>query len=129
MMNIERSGSIRNSMSESDREVKARGAAALVRRDDVLLLDVREDDEWAAGHAPAARHLPLGLIEHPAALHEVSRDTMILAICRSGRRSARATRILRDAGRRAWNVPGGMKAWARAGFVLEGSRGRSGAVA
>lgn len=129
MMDIERSGSSRNAMSESDREVKARAAAALVRRDDVLLLDVREDDEWAAGHALAARHLPLGLLEHPAALRDVPRETMILAICRSGRRSARATQILRDAGRSAWNVSGGMQAWARAGFALEDSHGRPGTVA
>lgn len=126
-MNIESSGTSRNATTES--EVKVRAAAALVRRDDVLLLDVREDDEWAAGHAPAARHLPLGLLEHPAALHEVPREMMILALCRTGRRSARATRILRDAGRTAWNVSGGMQAWARAGFALEDLYGRPGTVA
>jgi rhodanese-related sulfurtransferase len=81
--------------------------------DDVWLLDVREDDEWAAGHAPGARHIPLGELGARAA--EVPQDELIYVICRSGGRSARAAQALAGAGWRAVNVGGGMQDWAAAG--------------
>jgi rhodanese-related sulfurtransferase len=77
------------------------------------LLDVREDDEWAAGHAPKARHIPLGQLGARTA--EIPQDTDIYVICRSGGRSARATQALNGAGWRAVNVGGGMQDWAAAG--------------
>ena len=80
-----------------------------------LLVDVREPDEWAAGHANGARHIPLG--ELAAREHELPRDREILLICRSGRRSAQAVGVLIQAGHpSATNVAGGMQAWARAGL-------------
>jgi rhodanese-related sulfurtransferase len=81
--------------------------------DDVWLLDVREDDEWAAGHAPGARHIPLG--ELGARAGEVPKDQLVYVICRSGGRSARAAEALGGAGWRAVNVAGGMQDWAAAG--------------
>ncbi|MFB9930757.1 rhodanese-like domain-containing protein [Amycolatopsis halotolerans] len=83
---------------------------------DVALLDVREDDEWAAGHAPAAVHIPLG--ELPARVGELSEfpeDNPVYVICRSGGRSARAAAWLNASGWDAVNVAGGMGAWAREG--------------
>ncbi|MBB2497929.1 rhodanese-like domain-containing protein [Amycolatopsis echigonensis] len=83
---------------------------------DVALLDVREDDEWAAGHAPAAVHIPLG--ELPARVGELAEfpeDNPVYVICRSGGRSARATAWLNASGWDAVNVAGGMGAWAREG--------------
>ncbi len=77
------------------------------------LLDVREDDEWAAGHAPDATHIPLG--ELGARATEVPRDQQIYVICRSGARSARAAQALNGAGWQAINVAGGMQDWAAAG--------------
>jgi rhodanese-related sulfurtransferase len=77
------------------------------------LLDVREDDEWAAGHAPGATHIPLGDLGTRAT--EVPRDTTIYVICRSGGRSARATLALVGSGWDAVNVAGGMQDWAAAG--------------
>lgn len=81
--------------------------------DEVWLLDVREDDEWAAGHAPGARHIPLGQLGARAA--EVPQDELIYVICRSGHRSANAAQALAGAGWRAVNVAGGMQQWAAAG--------------
>ena len=49
------------------------------------LLDVREDDEWAAGHAPGAHHLPM--MEIPARMAEIPDDTDVVVVCRSGGRS------------------------------------------
>jgi rhodanese-related sulfurtransferase len=77
------------------------------------LLDVREDDEWAAGHAPQARHIPLGQLGARTA--EIPQDTDVYVICRSGGRSSRATQALNGAGWRAVNVGGGMQDWAAAG--------------
>jgi len=77
------------------------------------LLDVREDDEWAAGHAPGATHIPLGQLGARTA--ELPQDSQIYVICRSGIRSARATQALNGAGWQALNVAGGMQDWAAAG--------------
>lgn len=81
--------------------------------DGAWLLDVREHDEWAAGHAPQATHIPMG--ELGARTAELPRDQEIYVICRSGGRSARAALALNGAGWQAVNVAGGMQDWAAAG--------------
>ncbi|QBI51904.1 rhodanese-like domain-containing protein [Streptomonospora litoralis] len=80
---------------------------------DGVVLDVREDDEWAAGHAPGALHIPLGRLPERAA--EVPRDRQVYVVCRVGGRSAQAVQALNEAGWQAANVAGGMQAWALAG--------------
>ena len=84
----------------------------------VNLLDVREADEWAAGHAPDAVHMPMNEIEGRFA--ELSKDDTVYVICQLGGRSARATAFLNANGLRAVNVGGGMKAWHAAGGTLVG---------
>lgn len=80
---------------------------------DAVLLDVREPDEWAAGHAPDAHHLPMG--EVATRLDEVPATDPVYVVCRSGARSARVVAFLTQQGRSAVNVEGGMQAWAAAG--------------
>ena len=106
-------------------EVDVREADRLARSGQVLLLDVREADEWAAGHAPTAVHLPLA-DARPAAVPD---DRPVLAICRSGNRSGQAARALAAAGRDVRNVTGGMQAWAAAGLPVVDGTGRPGDVA
>jgi rhodanese-related sulfurtransferase len=84
--------------------------------DGAWLLDVREDDEWAAGYAPGARHIPLG--ELGARTAEIPQDQTVYVICRSGARSARASQALAAAGWKAVNVAGGMQDWAAAGRAM-----------
>jgi rhodanese-related sulfurtransferase len=79
----------------------------------VFLLDVREDDEWTAGHAPDAVHLRLG--ELGARVDELPRDREVYVICRSGARSAYAAQALTAGGVHAVNVADGMTGWAVAG--------------
>ncbi|GDY31171.1 rhodanese-like domain-containing protein [Gandjariella thermophila] len=81
--------------------------------EDAVLLDVREPDEWTAGHAPRAVHIPLG--ELAGRLGEVPEEGQVYVICRSGGRSARAAAYLNQNGWEAVNVDGGMKSWAAAG--------------
>jgi len=78
-----------------------------------FLLDVREDDEWAAGHAPDALHVRLG--ELGARAGELPRDREIYVICRTGVRSAYAAQALANGGLAAINVADGMAGWAVVG--------------
>ena len=79
----------------------------------VFLLDVREDDEWTAGHAPDAVHVRLG--ELGARAGELPRDREVYVICRSGARSAYAAQALAVDGLNTVNVADGMTGWAVAG--------------
>ena len=88
---------------------------------DAVLLDVREDDEWAAGHAPHAIHIPLG--ELAERIGEVPQDGDVYVVCRMGGRSARATAHLNQSGWDAVNVAGGMQAWHGAGLPLVAAEG------
>lgn len=88
---------------------------------DGYLLDVREDDEWAAGHAPDAVHVPLGeLMER---VEEVPADRDVYVICRGGGRSEQATNYLNQLGRSSLNVLGGMIAWHAAGRPMISEEG------
>jgi rhodanese-related sulfurtransferase len=80
---------------------------------DAALLDVRESDEWAAGHAPGATHLPMS--ELTGRMDELPDGDPLYVVCRSGGRSARVVAYLSGQGYPAVNVEGGMQAWARQG--------------
>jgi rhodanese-related sulfurtransferase len=84
--------------------------------ENTVLLDVREDDEWAAGHAPNAQHVPMS--ELAGRLGELPEDANLYVVCRSGGRSARVTGYLNANGWDAVNVEGGMQSWAAAGRPL-----------
>lgn len=88
---------------------------------DGWLLDVREPEEWGAGHAPGATHIPLG--ELGARSGEIPADQTVYVICRSGNRSAHATHALNGAGWRAVNVAGGMHEWEAAGRPMVSEEG------
>jgi rhodanese-related sulfurtransferase len=99
-------------------------SAASDRPADHVLLDVREIDEWSAGHAPGALHVPLSRL----ASESVPAGATVLCICRSGGRSGKATDALRRAGVDAVNVAGGMNAWSAAGLPVVRDDGRPGIV-
>ncbi|TQM36104.1 rhodanese-like domain-containing protein [Pseudonocardia cypriaca] len=88
---------------------------------DAALLDVRESDEWAAGHAPGATHLPMS--ELTARMDELPDGDPLYVICRSGGRSARVAAYLSAQGYPAVNVEGGMQAWARQGREIVAAGG------
>jgi rhodanese-related sulfurtransferase len=98
------------------------GVAASEVGADAYLLDVREDDEWAAGHAPGAHHLPM--MEIPVRLTEVPQDGDVVVVCRMGGRSAQVVAYLRRNGwDNARNLDGGMQEWVAAGRPLTSDGG------
>ncbi len=88
---------------------------------DAFLLDVREHDEWEAGHVAGAVHIPLG--ELGARYTELGRDRPLYVICRSGVRSDRAAYALAGAGWQTLNVSDGMHGWADAGRPMVSDSG------
>ncbi|MEW5990949.1 MAG: rhodanese-like domain-containing protein [Chloroflexota bacterium] len=92
--------------------------AAALRDDGAFVLDVREPDEWAAGHIPGATLIPLG--ELATRIGELPRDLSIVVVCRSGNRSAQGRDILLSAGFPAvTSLDGGMADWTAAGMPVE----------
>ncbi|MDQ1711607.1 MAG: hypothetical protein QOE45_1057 [Frankiaceae bacterium] len=90
--------------------------------EETWLLDVREDDEWAAGHPPNAVHIPMsGLLPHVA---EVPKDRDVVVVCKVGGRSAQVTAYLLQQG---WttvrNLDGGVVSWVAAGRDLVSENG------
>ncbi|WP_069767177.1 rhodanese-like domain-containing protein [Streptomyces sp. LUP30] len=94
-----------------------------------VLLDVRESDEWHAGHAPRAVHLPLSALAAGAGLPPHAQARPLIVICRSGTRSRQAAELLAARGAAAVDVIGGMSGWAKAGLPVVDARGERGAVA
>ena len=91
-----------------------------------LLLDVREDDEWAAGHAPVSVHLPMG--EVVDRIGELPTDRTIVCICRLGGRSGSVALHLAGSGYDVRNLAGGMQAWAGADLPVVDASGDPGQV-
>lgn len=84
-----------------------------------LLLDVREPGEYAAGHAPNAVLIPLGQLGTRMQEITAYKDKPVAVMCRSGRRSASATKQLAEAGfSQVKNVNGGIMAWEQAGLPV-----------
>jgi rhodanese-related sulfurtransferase len=103
-------------------EISAADAGEQVEAGDGYLVDVREDDEWDAGHAPEAVHVPLGELSDAklAELDEARGDKTLVFICRSGNRSAEAAAAAQAAGLEdVVSVAGGMGDWVAAGLPLE----------
>jgi rhodanese-related sulfurtransferase len=92
---------------------------------DALLLDIREPEEWAAGHIEGALHVPM--MSLPQRLHyepdTLATDRPVVVVCKMGGRSAQVTAWLCQQGYDASNLLGGMLAWQAAGRALTGEPG------
>jgi len=85
-----------------------------------LLVDVREDNEWAAGHAAGAVHLGKGIIERDIEVKVPDKSTCMVLYCGGGYRSALAADNLRKMGyTEAISLDGGWRAWQQAGMPVE----------
>jgi rhodanese-related sulfurtransferase/glyoxylase-like metal-dependent hydrolase (beta-lactamase superfamily II) len=106
-------------------EVRPVSAEEMVAAGSVLV-DVREEHEWSAGHAPQAVLIPMGQVEARAG--EIPTGMPAVIVCRSGGRSAAVTQLLTSLGIDAVNLAGGMHAWEQAGLPVVTGTGDPGRV-
>jgi rhodanese-related sulfurtransferase len=100
------------------RDLDVQTAAELADRADVVILDVREQEEWDAGHIPGALFIPMSEIQ--GRLSEVPEDKTVIVQCRSGNRSSQVTDYLQQQGfTNIRNMAGGLNAWQAAGLPVE----------
>jgi len=83
----------------------------------LFVLDVRQPEEFRAGHIAGATLVPLGKLEQ--SLNKLPQDREILCVCQSGSRSSAAVRQLTSAGYTAINLSRGMSGWQRAGYPIK----------
>lgn len=95
---------------ESTEQIDSDALAQRIAASDVVVIDVRRQDEWDAGHIPGALHIPLGRLT--ARVHEIPRDRVVVVHCHSGGRSPIAASLLRAHGiEHVVNHPGGILEW------------------
>lgn len=95
-------------------------ATRLMNQAGTLVLDVREADEFASGHLPKARHIPLKDLDSRLGELAKFKDKPVIVTCRSGARSGSACRALKKAGfTNVHNLKGGVPAWQQASLPIE----------
>lgn len=101
-------------------EVRVEEAFAATSEGAAVLVDVREDREWVAGHAAGAVHIGKGVIERDIERLYPDPETPLYCYCGGGYRSALVAEALQKMGyTKVYSVAGGIKAWAEAGLPLE----------
>jgi rhodanese-related sulfurtransferase len=108
--------------SEVKTSLPPKRVAELLEQGEANVIDVRDDEEWEAGHIAGARHVELG--DLTAEAESIDRERTVVFHCRSGDRSGMAADAFREAGYDAYNMDGGLDAWADAGLPLEPEDGR-----
>ena len=106
-----------NAFARPTTDLTPQRVAELLEEGAVELIDVREPYEWEAGRIPGARHIELERLAGRSA--EIDRERPVVFQCRLGARSAMATAAFRAAGWEAYNLAGGIQAWAAAGLAME----------
>ena len=91
---------------------------ALQGRADMVILDVREQSEYDAGHIAGVKLIPMNSVANR--LNEIPKDKPVIVTCRSGNRSGQVTEYLRTQGySNVHNMIGGINAWQQAGYPVE----------
>ncbi len=93
-------------------EISPQQASKIVAGDNAVIIDVRTQDEWEAGHIPDAIHIPLSEVKGRLDDFKAYDGKTLVMQCHSGKRSAKAAHILLDAGfKNVSNLKGGIMAW------------------
>lgn len=101
-------------------EVDHIAAMQLINHKNALILDVREQGEYDAGHILNSKLIPLGKLGERIGELEKYRERPLVVVCRSGQRSASACVLLGKKGfAQAYNLNGGVTAWQKASLPLE----------
>jgi rhodanese-related sulfurtransferase len=103
--------------SETEFDLPPARVKEILDAEQAVLIDVREPYEWDAGRIPGAKHIELERLAGRA--DELPKDKPVIFQCRVGRRSALATDAFRAVGFDAYNMRGGIEAWAEEGLPLE----------
>lgn len=104
-------------VSKLPNTVDAATVKALQGRADVVVFDVREPSEYAAGHIPDVTLIPMGQV--PSRLNEIPKDKTVILTCRSGNRSGQVADFLRQQGwTKVHNMQGGILSWEQAGYPV-----------
>ncbi|MFZ9309855.1 MAG: rhodanese-like domain-containing protein [Candidatus Nanopelagicales bacterium] len=101
------------------KEISVQEALELLTTGKAQALDVRELDEYSAGHIEDVTFNPLSEFD----VAKVQSDSPVIVICRSGNRSGRVCEALAESHPNLLNLQGGMKAWAEAGFKMVSDSG------
>ncbi len=103
------------------RSVNPTQATLLINREDAHVIDVRDPGEFASGHLPDAKNIPLGKLAESAAQIEKMKGKPVILCCATGIRSGKAVAEVEKLGiERVVNLEGGVQAWASAGLPLAG---------
>ena len=102
---------------DSEFDLAPAEVAARMERDEMLLVDVREDYEWEAGRVPGSQHIEMERIAEAAG--SLPADRPVAFLCLAGMRSGMVARAFRAAGYEAYNVNGGFRAWVMEGLPTE----------
>lgn len=98
-------------------------ATLKINREDAIVVDVREQNEFAQGHIPNAKHIPLGAIDKRAEELDAYKTKPVILCCAMGSRSSSAAQSLRKLGfEQVFNLQGGMSAWQQAGQPVSTKR-------
>ena len=113
-------------VNEAKKIIKESNVADVKRRSDAgekfLIVDVREDNEWAKGHLPKARHLGKGIIERDIEEKIPDTDAEIILYCGGGFRSALAAENLQKMGyTNVTSMDGGFRGWKEAKLPIQGA--------
>jgi rhodanese-related sulfurtransferase len=103
--------------SDTEFDLEPKRVKDLIESGEAALVDVREDYEWEAGRIAGATHIELERLAGRA--DDLPTDKPVIFQCRVGRRSALATDAFRAVGFDAYNMRGGIQAWAEEGLPLE----------
>ena len=102
------------------KDVSVQEAVQLINRRDAIVLDIRDPSEFASGHIPNARNIPMAELEKRLREIEKFKQRPAIVICRSGTRAASACATLRKNGfQEVYSLKGGMLAWQQAGMPLQ----------
>ena len=98
----------------------AQGAVQLINRERAVVVDVREPEEFAAGHVTGARNLPLSQLEEKLGALVKKKTLPVVLVCETGARSHRAVALAKKLGyEQAQAMAGGLKAWKAANLPVE----------
>ena len=100
--------------------LSAQGAVQLINRERAVVVDVREPEEFAAGHVTGAKNVPLNLLDEKLASTVKNKNVPLLLVCATGSRAQRAVAVAKKLGyEQAQAVAGGLKSWKEANLPVE----------